>query len=168
MERRELIQILGAAAALPAEAQSKPRFFTAAEYETIDKLTEIIIPTDAQSPGAHAANVRFYIDTILLYANAGQQATWRKGLSAVNTYSKKEHAAEFNSLPAASQMKVMEAMAANEKAPKSDIERFFGPLKALTIEAFSLSEVGMTQYFGYKGHHAVSEFSGCTHKEHKA
>ena len=168
MQRRELIQILGVAAAMPLEAQAKPRFFTAAEYEVIDRLTEIILPADEQSPGAHAANVRFFVDTVLLYGNAGQQAMWRRGIASVEAFARERHGAEFRALAASEQVKVVEAMAANEGSPKAEIERFFAPLKALTIEAYALSEVGMRQHFGYKGSRAVAEFVGCGHLEHKA
>ena len=35
----------------------KLRFFTPAEYEMVDRLSEIIIPADSHSPGAHVAQV---------------------------------------------------------------------------------------------------------------
>jgi hypothetical protein len=80
MERRELFKVLGATlvfahdgaaqhdhrTSVVVEIESyKPRFFSDPQYLAIDALTEIIIPTDSQSPGAHAAGVRFYIDTVL-------------------------------------------------------------------------------------------------------
>ncbi len=55
--RRDLIRIAaGAVAAVPALAQQasadvKPLFFTPAEFQMLDELTEIIIPTDSHSPG---------------------------------------------------------------------------------------------------------------------
>jgi hypothetical protein len=59
-------------------------------------------------------------------------------------------------------------MARNEKDPSTELERFFPILKQLTVEAYSLSDVGMTQHFGYRGNTAIQEFPGCTHPEHQS
>src|SRR6267143_7194559 len=96
MERRELFRIIAAtAAATQASAQHqhssaspdlasyKPRFFSAAEYETLDRLCEIIIPADEQSPGAQQAQVRFFIDVMVRHSDPQNQQRWRAGLKAV-------------------------------------------------------------------------------------
>ena len=59
-------------------------------------------------------------------------------------------------------------MARNEKAPSTELERWFELLKQMTVEAYVLSDAGMTQYLGYKGNTAIPEFRGCTHPEHQA
>src|SRR5262245_32704243 len=61
--RRDLLQVAAAAivagplvragaAASISPTAAPPRFFTAAEFAMVDELTEMIIPTDAHSPGA--------------------------------------------------------------------------------------------------------------------
>ena len=48
MHRRDLIK-LSAGAALVAKAAAPHRFFTEAEYQVVDQLTEMIIPADDKS-----------------------------------------------------------------------------------------------------------------------
>src|SRR5688572_22255060 len=58
----------GTAAFLQASrsgAAPRLKVLTPAEYAAADALTDTIIPTDAQSPGAHAARVADYIDLLL-------------------------------------------------------------------------------------------------------
>lgn len=149
MERRELVQIL---AAVPALAQSgkpyQPRFFTPDEYTLLDSLTDALIPTAAGSPGARAANVGYYIDTVLLYAPKQTQQIWREGLGGMRALS----------LPPE---RVMEKLARAEAAPSTPVERFFVAFKRMTVEAFCHAEVAQREFFHYKGNHAVREFPGC-------
>src|SRR6516165_8239817 len=58
-------------------------------------------------------------------------------------------------------------MARNEKAPATDLERFFPVLKNMTLDAFIVSEIGMKEYLGYKGNTAIQDFPGCTHPDHQ-
>src|SRR5258708_22547248 len=91
MERRELLKVLGAAlvavregvaqhdhgtsAAIDIESY-KPRFFSHQQYRAIDALTETIIPTDDQSPGAHAAGVRLYHHTVVPFPDSDSHQRW--------------------------------------------------------------------------------------------
>src|SRR5205823_3135032 len=43
----------------------KLRFFTPEENKLLDQLMEMIIPTDNQSPGAHAAQVSLFADLMV-------------------------------------------------------------------------------------------------------
>ena len=76
MDRRELFKILGAGLAanrLAAQhhdpdssepvdiASYQPRFLSPIQYQTVDRLCELLIPADEMGPGAHQAGVPFYI-----------------------------------------------------------------------------------------------------------
>jgi hypothetical protein len=182
MERRELFKVLGAAIVATREAAAqhdhqtplvvriedyKPRFFSDQEYQALDALTDIIIPADDQSPGAHAAGVRYYLDVVLLYADPQTQQQWRKGLAAVDEHSGARFSKPIVDCTAAQKHLVIGTMAQNEKTPSTDLERFFATLKEMTVEAYALSDVGMAQHFGYRGNVAIQEFPGCTHPEHQ-
>jgi hypothetical protein len=184
IERRELFKVLGAtlmatrqgaaqhehgppAAAVNIEDYA-PRFFSAAQYRTIDRLTDIIIPSDDQSPGAHAAGVRFYVDTVLHYADAGTQQKWRSGLAAVEESARSSFNKSFGECSIQEQEHIVAVMARNETNPSTELELFFRLLKRLAVEAYSVSEVGLTRYFGYSGNTAIKEFLGCKHPEHQA
>lgn len=152
MERRELIQIL---AAVPVLAQSSstpqaytPRFFTKAEHAELDQLTEALIPSEPGSPGARAANVTYYLDTVLHYADPSAQAMWRDGLSAIR---------KLNVPPT----QAVATLAEKETAPRTSAETFFVAMKRLTIEAFCHAEIAQRDFFGYKGNHAIHHFPGC-------
>jgi hypothetical protein len=183
IERREVLKILGATLLATREGAAqhdqhempvavgienyKPRFFSEEQYRVVDCLAEIIVPSDDQSPGAHAAGVRFYIDTVLHYADRPtQQKLWR-GLAVIDESARAQFSKSFAECSAQEQERVVALMARNEKNPSTELEQFFGVFKQLTVEAYSLSEVGMVQYFGYKGNTAIQEFPGCTHPEHQ-
>jgi hypothetical protein len=177
MERRELFKILavtgaaapqleaqhhhGAAAASPANY--KPRFLTPAEYEAIDRLCETILPADNESAGAHAAGVPVYIDTMALHSRAPGM---KEGLAEVERLATERFGKPVAGLTTTELAALAGALLANEQAPQSSLDRFALRLKALTIEGFSVSEVGM-KHFGYKGNRGVAEFRGCTHPDHQ-
>ena len=182
MERRALFRIIAAGAVAGSQASAqhqheagaavdyaayRPRFFTAGEYEALDRLCEIIIPADDQSPGAHQAQVRFYIDTVLLHSDPQSQQRWRAGLKAVEDAARAGFGKAFVECGERQQEAIVARMAQHEGAPESELERFFGPLKRMTVEGYGLSEVGARQGFGYKGDTSLTEFPGCTHPEHK-
>jgi hypothetical protein len=182
MERRELFRIIAAGAVAGSQASAqhqhetgaavdyagyRPRFFTAAEYETLDRLCEIIIPAEDQSPGAHQAQVRFFIDTVLHYSDSQSQQRWRAGLKAVEDAAQAGFGKSFVECEARQQDAIVARMARNEGAPENELERFFGLLKRLTVDGYVLSEVGARQGLGYKGDISLAEFPGCTHPEHK-
>jgi hypothetical protein len=181
IERRQLFKVLGATlmarhhgaaqhdhrppSAVNGEDYA-PRFFSDAQYRTIDRLTDTVIPSDDQSPGAHAAGVRYYIDTVLHYADAGTQQKWQSGLAAVDETARASFNKAFGECTIQEQEHIVAVMARNEKNPSTELELFFGLLKHVTVEAYSVSQVGMTRYFGYRGNTAIKEFPGCKHPEH--
>jgi Gluconate 2-dehydrogenase subunit 3 len=185
MERRELFKILGASliavrdgagqhdhghgASVVIDIENyQPRFFSHQEYGTIDALTDIIIPADDQSPGAHAAGVRFYIDSVLHYAGLEPRKLWRSGLATLDESARARFGKGFTACSPDEKEQLVAMIARNEKAPSTELEHFFRLLKEMTVEAYVLSEAGMTQYLGYKGNTAILEFRGCTHSEHQS
>jgi hypothetical protein len=179
--RRELFRVLGAGlAARHASAQHhepgsappldiasyQPRFFSRAQYETVDRLCDLIIPADDLGPGAHQAGVPFYIDTVLHYT-AGDRQSWLQGLADVERAAAARFGRVFLECTASGQDQLIATMAANEGKPETDLEKFFGRLKALTIEAYCFSEPAQRDYFGYRGDTILAEFPGCTHPEHQ-
>src|SRR5579884_3630039 len=66
LNRRDVFKFFGVAAftalQLPAADPTAPLFFSRDEFALLDALTELIIPSDDHSPGAHEAGVAAYID----------------------------------------------------------------------------------------------------------
>ncbi len=178
MERRIALRLIAAGFLAPgglvsiAGAQSsgdyKPSFFSKNEMATLDRLTEILIPTDDHSPGASAALVNRYIDVMVADGSASAQSAWKAGLKAVHKESKNSFGKPFRKLADEEQEQVVATMARNEASPTSDLERFFQPLKRMTIDGYYTSKIGIHEDLQYQGNTALAEFPGCTHPEHQA
>jgi hypothetical protein len=155
-----------AAEAAPATAApaSAPRFFTKDEFALLDELTETIIPADGHSPGARAAKVAGYIDGRLaeayLPAEADVQQRWRDGLRRVDALSREMNGEAFLAASPEKRVAVLTRMAANEKEPKTEEEKFFRELKGTTIHGYYTSEIGIHQEMEYKGNTLQQEYAG--------
>ncbi len=164
LTRREMIQATVAAMALPIpEARApSPRFFTPAEFALMDELSDMIIPTDAQSGGARAAGVAAYIDGRLAEAFEPEQGVrWRAGLRAVEDLSREMNGTAFMESTPAQRLAVLTRMAAAESDPKTTAERFFGEIKGLTIQAYYTSKVGIHDDQRYKGNvYQTGDYAG--------
>jgi hypothetical protein len=165
--RRDLIRIAaGAVAAVPAMAQQasvevKPLFFTPAEYQMLDELTEIIIPADSHSPGARAAKAALYIDKSLAEAFESEpKQKFREGLKLVDSVSRELNHKSFLDASAKERVAVVAHMAQNEKHPKKPVEQFFAQLKAATAFAYYTSSIGIHQEMGYLGNTLQTEYAG--------
>jgi hypothetical protein len=155
-----------AVAAATAATASTAQFFTAAELALVDELTEMIVPADEHSGGAHAAGVAAYLDRTLAEKDpkiedyARERHRWKDGLERVDKLAREMHGAAFLEVTPEQRVAVLERMAANEDAPKTFEERFFGELKTATTRAYYSSRVGMIDDIGYKGNRVISEFAG--------
>jgi hypothetical protein len=168
--RRDLLKVVSAAAlamplALPAAETGAPLFFSKDEFALLDQLSELIIPTDEHSPGAHAAGVAGYIDKSVAEAFLPEaKSSWRKGLAAVNGLSQSMHGKPFVETGKEEQVAVLKTMSAKEgegdDRKKSDAERFFGQLKNTTVFAYYTTSIGIHQEINYKGNVLLDKFVG--------
>ena len=155
INRREALKLAGGAflylQLAPAEPGS-PLFFTRDEFALLDELTELLIPADDHSPGAHAAGVAAYIDRTVAEAYVPDEKTsWRKGLAAIG-----QLLHEGDAQPAA----VLTKLAAKEKDPQTEAEKFFTQLKETAAFAYYSSSIGIHQEMGYLGNVILQEFRG--------
>jgi gluconate 2-dehydrogenase subunit 3-like protein len=186
MDRRDLVKLLGISIVVGPEglwahehadqisvaatldvAGYKPRFLTAQEYQTLGRLCDVIIPADETSPGAAEAGVPFYIDSVLFYAKPDEQQLWRNGLKQVQQAAMTQFEHPFEECRVDQRESIVAQMAVNEGAPQTELEKFFAPLKSVTVSAYWLSDAGMEQYLGYRGDTMLRDFPGCTHPEHQ-
>jgi Gluconate 2-dehydrogenase subunit 3 len=153
--RREVLKLAGGVFAclqLSAAEPGAPLFFTAEEFALLDKLTELIIPADGHSPGAHEAGVAAYIDRTVAEAYVPDEKTsWRKGLAAIHQLLQ-----ESGDGSAA----VLTKLAANEKDPQTEAEKFFTQLKQTTAFAYYSSSIGIHQEMEYLGNVLLPQFKG--------
>lgn len=151
-----------------APAAYKLQFFSAAQNELLDRLSDLIIPTDDHSPGAREAKVSFFIDLMVANSKKDAQGQWLAGLKAVEAEAQARFEKPFLQLDARQQDQIMATMAAHEGKPTTPLERFFARLKSMTIDGYYSSSIGIHKELQYKGNTALAEFPGCTHPEHKA
>jgi hypothetical protein len=175
IERRELLKVIAASAVLPAEAlraaanlcsstgagtgfeDYKFVFFTPEEQAVLDQLMELIIPADSHSPGASAARVPAFADLMISTSSGKEKTTWRAGLAA------------FRARAAGAPMEtVLASAAAEEKAPATELGRFFVELKRMTVDGYYTSQIGIHDELRYQGNQHMTAAPACAHSEHGA
>ncbi len=186
IERREILRILtlaAGAAAFPGfskwsfacghihsaltpirPAVYRPLFFTAAEYAMIERLTDIIIPTDS-TPGAHEAGVSEFID-LMVSRDSDLQQQFRTGLSWLNSHSQANSSKAFLSLNPDQQVTLLESLAYKKKfRPGEERGRtFFGLIREYTVMGFYTSEIGLKE-LDFPGLKFYAESPACPHKD---
>ena len=175
LNRRDMLKATAAAVALPAvlgkcaAGAAAPKFFTAGEFALVDELSDMIIPTDAQSGGARAAGVAAYIDGRMAEAfpapsedgRPPEKERWRAGLKAVDALSTEMNGKAFMASTPEQRLAVLTRMAAAESDPKTDAEKFFKEIKGATIGAYYTSSIGIHDDQKYKGNVVQpGEFAG--------
>jgi len=179
--RRDLIKLLSAGAlsaplALSAPEPGAPLFFTKDEFLLLDTLTELVIPADDHSPGAHGAGVAAYIDKNVAEAFMPDDKTsWQKGLASVNQLSRSMYGKPFMQATKEQQIGVLQKMSTGEDAKQSDKgeaegdsgkrggarpQQFFGQLKNTTVAVYYSSSIGIHQEIEYKGNVIFEQFAG--------
>jgi hypothetical protein len=185
MERRLILKLIAAGVIVPqadvsaqhthglvsiAPAQAAaytPQFFSQPQLEMVDRLTDIIVPTDEHSPGAHEAKVANFADILLSDSPVDVQKAWTAGLKLVDAEAQKQGKQPFLELSRPAQEKVVAKMAAHEGKPSNDLEHFFARLKRMTIDGYYTSRTGMLEELKYQGNTPLTTFPGCDHPEHQ-
>ncbi|MBM3736549.1 MAG: gluconate 2-dehydrogenase subunit 3 family protein [Acidobacteria bacterium] len=200
-QRREALKIIGAvgstcafpfsadelygqhahgADAAPAAVPAHPRFFSAAEFETVSRLADLIIPATS-TPGALAAGVPAYID-FTATNNAQSGKLLREGIAWLDRAASKQGKARFVDLEESAQVALLDPLCkAADKAPaftgprggglkarpawKAPIEvRFFRAVKSLAADGFFTSKHGLVDTLRYSGNTVRGEFPECIHE----
>lgn len=154
ISRRDMLKATAAAAmALPLSqcGAPTPKFFTPEEFALVDELSDMIIPTDAQSGGARAAGVAAYIDARFAEAfEKDDPERFRAGIKAIEALSQQMHGKTFMAATAEQRLALLTQIAAASD-PKTDAEKFFRQIKGATIGAYYTSKVGIHDDQQYKG-----------------
>jgi gluconate 2-dehydrogenase gamma chain len=191
IQRREMLRILGTAAAAAkfpgfskwgfacghvgnATLQVKPAaydplFFSAAEYASVERLSEIIIPTDA-SPGAKEAGVAEFID-FMVFSDPDAQYGFRTGLAWLDAYTEQTTGKKFMDLTLEQQISLLQPLGFKDKQqPGQEAgRRFFRMMREYTVTGFYTSEIGYKE-LDNPSLKFYSESPECPHKddrEHK-
>jgi gluconate 2-dehydrogenase gamma chain len=186
IQRREMLRILGTAAAaakfpgfskwgfacghvgnaaIPVKpAIYTPQFFNAAEYASVERLTEIIIPTDA-TPGAKEAGVAEFID-FMVFSDPDAQYGFRTGLAWLDAYAEQTAGKKFMDLPLERQISLLEPLGfKDKKQPGQEAgQQFFRMMREYSVTGFYTSEIGYKE-LDNPSLKFYSESPECPHKD---
>jgi gluconate 2-dehydrogenase gamma chain len=141
-----------------------PKFFTPAEFATVDRLTEIIIPSDGGA-GAREAGVSEFVD-FMVWSDTGLQYRFRFGLGWLDAHSVRLHAKPFGELPPNEQNEILRHLAYKKqfRDGEEDGRVFFELMREYTLMGFYTSRVGLEE-LDYPGLKFYSESPSCPHVE---
>jgi Gluconate 2-dehydrogenase subunit 3 len=122
-----------------------PQFFTAPEYALMERLTDLIIPSDA-TPGAKEAGVAEFID-FMVASDPEVQYAFRTGLTWLNAHSERALGKGFAELASEQQTSLLEPLAYKDKSRpgEEDGRKFFGLVREFTLIGFYTSEIGFKE-----------------------
>jgi hypothetical protein len=144
-----------------AAGQQHLKFFHRDEFEMLDVLSEIIIPADGHSPGAHAAQVAEFMDELISQSPEKTRQLWRQGLARIEEITSEQYRRRFMACSAAEQTALMRLISQNEESPQQLEEKFFTDLKRVTIDGYYRSAIGIHQDLQYQGNKYVRAFPEC-------
>ena len=176
MQRRELLQILGAAAVTPALSRLSPdqrldlarvlharrglqrQVLDQDQDALVTRIAEYIIPA-TETPGATDANIAGFVDTLLAgwYAD-DDKAQFLRGLDAIDAEAWQLGGTNFMAARPADQLRLLERWDASESGPETATAQF-KRLKSLTVYGYFTSEIVTTQVTKPVIFHA--NFEGC-------
>lgn len=138
-----------------------PTYFSEADWETISKLTDLIIPR-TETPGATDAGVPHWIDR-KVGATPELQAKFKDGLAYLAEQAHTVNGSSFAALTEQQQNAILQGLSTDADTAKSG---FFKTVKDLTIDGYYSSEQGLVKELEFKGNTFRPDFPGCTHPEH--
>jgi gluconate 2-dehydrogenase gamma chain len=186
VRRREVLRILGTAAAVAQfpgfskwgfacghvrnavfeirAAEYRPQFFTSSEYAAVERLADLIIPSDA-TPGAKEAGVAEFID-FMVANTAGVQYSFRTGLAWLDAWSEQTLGKRFVDLTAEQQNALLEPLGFKDKARPGDEDgrTLFAMMRDYTVIGFYSSEIGYKE-LDNPALRFYSESPECTHQD---
>ena len=149
--------------------QYSPQFFTPPEYATVERLADIIIPSDG-TPGAREAGVAEFID-FYVGSDPKLQKPMREGLKWLDEHVGKLHSKTFVELAPEQQIAFLEPLAYKAKFRPGEQEgqAFFKMIRQATVMGFYTTRIGLEQ-LDYPGLRFYSQSPACPHvndREHR-
>ncbi len=146
-----------------ALADYKPQFFNQSDFDALQAMTELLIPTD-ETPGAREAHCAHFIDFLLHSMDKYSPETqkqWRTALAALAT-------AGFHSADAAHRASLLQQISEPERDPHAHHPAYaaYQLIKRENCFAFYTAKVGIIGALDYRGNSYNVSFPACTHPEH--
>jgi gluconate 2-dehydrogenase gamma chain len=144
------------------DASYSPKFFTPAEYATVERLTEMIIPADGGA-GSREAGVNEFVD-FMVWSDPSLQYKFRFGLGWLDAHSERLHSKNFMGLGPEQQNEILRRLAYKKefRDGEEDGRVFFRLMREYTVMGFYTSRVGLEE-LDYPGLKFYSESPSCPH-----
>lgn len=149
----------------PPEQQAQPRFFMQRDFETISRVTDLIIP-DTDTPGAVRAGVPGYLDLVIA-RDTDQQLLVADGLRWLDAEANRIAGSRFIELTEAQQLAILEPLCEASDADKNSKARnvqFFSLIKSLTADGYYTSKIGLMDELQYQGDKVLESYPACSSK----
>ena len=143
-----------------------PKVLSAHQHQTVAVLAELIIP-QTDTPGAKAALVDRFIDTLLGGAERSDREGFLSGLTWLDGRSQALYRGNFVAASPAQQVELLTKLSSEASAEDRTGVDFFNAIKAMTITGYYTSEIGLRDELGDNGQLVLPAFEGCTHPEHQ-
>src|SRR5262245_44919659 len=138
----------------------RPKALTAHEYDTLKRLSDLIIPADDRSPGALAAGAADFID-YLCSVSDDMKEIYTGGLLWIDNAMRRRNSGKdfLGSLPT-EQTALLDRIAYRQNASRelNPGIQFFTWVRRMVADAYYTSPIGMKE-LGFMGNGAMSEFS---------
>jgi hypothetical protein len=137
-----------------------PKFFTAAEYQTVRVLSDLVIPADERSGGAVDAGVPEFMDFTMV-DQPTRQVAMRGGLAWLDLECQRRFDKTFVGATDAQRQAVLRELASAEPRPGlTHGQAFFRSFRDLTATGFWTTKMGFDD-LGYIGNTVVAKWDGC-------
>ena len=148
--------------AAQAAASYQRKVFNDHQWETIEVLSDIIIPADERSGSATQAGVPQFIDDWLDFKGGKLRAEILGGLTWLDMECNRTFSHDFVSCDTSQQKKVLDRIAYPDRAAPADqnYAAFFTRLRDLVASGFFSSEMGVKD-LPYLGNRPANDFPGC-------
>lgn len=149
-----------------AAADWKPRVLSARQNQQVVALTELIIP-ETDTPGAKAALVNRFVDDVLRNAQPDVRSRFLRGLAWIDARSRALFKKDLLTAAAAEQADLLTRLSAEGSREDALGIEFFRAIKAMTINGYYTTEIGLRRELGDPGQLFLPQFAGCDHPEHQ-
>jgi len=128
------------------------------EYQTLEKLADLIVPADEKSPGAVASGACEFID-LLASQNPRLLEIYTGGIAWLDQSMKRRYSTDFVSAKPGQQTALLDLVAyrKNESTELGPGILFFDWARRMVVDAYYTSPAGI-KAIGYMGNTSVSKF----------
>jgi gluconate 2-dehydrogenase gamma chain len=141
-----------------ANGEYTPKGFTPHEFQTLRRLSDLIVPADDHSPGALDAGAAEWID--FMASNSPELAgIFTGGFGWLDHETQRRYGVDFVDAKPDQQTAMLDAIAfpKNAKPEAAPGVHFFNWVRNLVLDAYYTSPVGIKE-LGYMGNSAMVEF----------